>query len=1465
MELLLRVHRAGHDAADVRVEIDPAQPVSRLGLALARFLDVPAPPEPRLLLLRTAAELDPGDSLATSGVLSGDEIVLDPHARPAPLPPMLIRAVSVDVLAGPDSGHSAVLDRGSYVLGRGDDCDIIVSDPTVSRRHLRIEVAADWSVVVQAQPNVENGLRVNDVDAGAEAKTVDGDDVVTLGATRIAFREFIRAADEAIDQMGQIEFHRTPYRPERVQPRQFPALGPVPGAPEPRRFQLLAAMAPLAGGLTMYAFSGEPQFLALTLISPIAIVANFVEDKKSGRRRHADQVKRFKERITARRDEVAAALEAERVERVRAAPDLADLARRAELRTIDLWPRGRSAPDFLSVRLGLGQARSLVSAPVEPNGDDALREEATEALAGHDRLSGVPITLDLAGVGVLGVHGDPDNVDDMAAALAVQIACLHSPEDLIVAGALGPDRPLSGWLKWLPHVRSATSPLAGRHLTNTREGARRLLNELIEVVELRAAESSSSHDRRWPWLLVFLDGDLDPDAAIVSQLLERSPEAGVSVVWLSTSEARVPRQAAAIIDCQVTRGAEAATLWLTDPDIPPQQVELDRVHPDVADRVARALAPVRDATVATATTAIPRTAPLLSVLGVDEPTGRWVTERWLTERPYGLEHAVGLGADGVFHLDLVADGPHALIGGTSGAGKSELLQSMVASLITVYPPTRLNFLFVDYKGGASSTVFRDVPHTVGYVTNLNAGLAMRALTSLRAELNARMRLLESRAKDLEEMMARHPAEAPPSLVIVVDEFATLVKEIPEFVAGMVDIAQRGRSLGIHLILATQRPSGSVNDNILANTNMRLSLRMLDPADSSAIIRSPEAADIPVPLRGRGFARLGPRELVAFQSAYAGAPIVASGGEGAVAIAPFTVEPSGRGAMIVGDNGVGDGSGGPSVPTHLDAVIDAVREATEVCAFPPPRPPWCEVLADHITLDELRAYEVDPGVLAQPGRYVRIGVIDVPEQQSQHAAVVDLEDGGGLAVYGSGGAGKTSLLRTIAASAALDGSTDEVVIFGLDFGSRALRSIEPLPHVVGIGTGDDLEAVTRIIALLSGELDGRRSLLAAAQAETLTAFRLQGHQLSRVLLLVDGYSNLAAAFTGGGYSNPLDQWLDLFHRIVLDGRQVGIHVVITADRRGGVPPLLQSAIANRIVLRQSDESGYGDHGIPLAQARTLDLAAGRGLWQATELLQVACVADTGEGPAQAAALARCGAELRVRQGPPALRTAPLPEVVAEAPAPARGDGAGDGLTFGLGVADLTLEPVVVDMAHSHFLIAGLPRSGRSTAATVAAGGLAAAGADVWAIGPSGSPLAALGSGPRQAFGRPEALVGVLDELVTLLEFRSDQPRVLVVDDLDALEDPGLASLWERLVKFDDLRVVATIETRSHAGFSMNAMLNEVRKARRSLFLQPEEPVELFQMTGVKAPIRPGTPMPPGRGILLTDRRPTLVQVARTTAP
>ena len=246
------------------------------------------------------------------------------------------------------------------------------------------------------------------------------------------------------------------------------------------------------------------------------------------------------------------------------------------------------------------------------------------------------------------------------------------------------------------------------------------------------------------------------------------------------------------------------------------------------------------------------------------------------------------------------------------------------------------------------------------------------------------------------MRRLHPHDAPPSLVIVVDEFATLVKEVPEFVDGVVDIAQRGRSLGIHLILATQRPSGAVNDNILANTNLRICLRMLDKTESMAVIASGEAAEIPVPLKGRGWVRLGPRALVAFQAAYCGSPLLSDDVDAPVLVAPFEHTDDSPKALAGPATGAG---------THLDAVLRAISEAHERLALPASATPWRDVLPERLVLADVLVDPRAEPASDEPGKLVAVGLIDAPERQDQFPAIIDLEDGSGWLVFGSGGVGQ----------------------------------------------------------------------------------------------------------------------------------------------------------------------------------------------------------------------------------------------------------------------------------------------------------------------------------------------------------------------------------------------------------------------------------------------------------------------------
>ena len=872
MELLVRVRWRHVPAADLRLEVEAYHRVGDLLSAASEFCDGNWDASQPMFLERTGEQIALDLPIIESGIVSGDTLRFELYGVDTLDRESLSEAVSCDVTAGPEAGRSFVLLPGRHEVGRGSGLSVRLDDVTVSDHQLSIIVYDDLVTRVVPDPSATNPVVVNGHPV-AEATVVGPNDVVQFGATAVALRVFSRSSDSERDQLGQVPFRRTPYKPVIVQERAFKPLGNIPSKPEPRRFSMITTILPLVAGLTMFALFRSPMFLVMTLLSPLSMAGQWWDSRKSGTRKFADSIDKFGRRLEKRKAEVEQALLDERAERIHQSPDLADLARRATLRTLDLWARQRRDDEFLRTRLGIGTVASKITVEPESGGEEYLREATAVTVTGCDRVPACPICVNLAELGVFGLHGELTDVRAMCSSIILQAVTLHSPEDLVLVVIEGVPQGLGAWAKWLPHTRSATSPISARHVVEDEAAAAEMVRELVSVARLRTSSDDRS-DHRWPWILVVLDESANVDAALASQLLDLCPHAGISVVAAVEVDARVPRQAKATMGCVPQIGGTLAlsTVWFTDPEVAPEHLELEPANARLIDQVAMSLAPLRDATAASATAAIPRLVPLFSLFGPELPTPLSIATEWARPKPYGLRAPIGIGPSGPLELDLVEHGPHALIGGTSGAGKSELLQSIVAALIHEYPPTRLTFLFVDYKGGAASVVFNDVPHTVGYVTNLEASLSLRALTSLRAELNHRMRLMEGKAKDLAEMIERYPDEAPPSLVIVVDEFATLVKEVPDFVAGVVDIAQRGRSLGVHLILATQRPSGSVNDNILANTNLRISLRMLDSIESKTIIGVGSAADIPLPLKGRGFAKLGPRDLIEFQSAFTGAQL-----------------------------------------------------------------------------------------------------------------------------------------------------------------------------------------------------------------------------------------------------------------------------------------------------------------------------------------------------------------------------------------------------------------------------------------------------------------------------------------------------------------------------------------------------------------------------------------------------------------
>ena len=709
--------------------------------------------------------------------------------------------------------------------------------------------------------------------------------LVTVGGTLLGLARYEPpdAALHVSEDGAGVDFNRPPrlLPPERMTRFQLPR---PPARPERRPAPILMAVIPVLLGVAMAYFLHQIYLLAMCALSPVMLLGTFVTDRRHGRRSYAQQMADYAGHKARIEQDAQEALDAERVQRRAGGPDPAVVLTIASGPRRRLWERRRTDPDYLLLRVGTADLPSAVEL-ADPTQDEHRRQVFWT-------VPDAPVSVPLAQRGVLGIAGPGEAPRSIGRWLLAQAAVLHSPNDLQIYVLTDSSGQASwGWASWLPHCR----PADGRAVALIGNDAETVAARIADLLAIIAARQRARRESglaevtfRQADIIVVFDGSrklrLLPGAV---QILREGPQAGVYAICLDADERLLPAE------CQAVTTAEAGGLrvrQMSEDTI--TGVRPDHVGPGWCARLARGISPVRDVSDDDDGAGLPDSGRLLDVLGLEPPGDSAIVARWQAEGGSTLA-IIGESYDGPFGIDIRRDGPHGLVAGTTGSGKSELLQTIVASLAVANRPDAMTFVLVDYKGGSAFKDCVALPHTVGMVTDLDAHLVERALVSLTAELTRREHILAAAGtKDIEDYTRRRMRagaasglEPLPRLLIVIDEFASMVRDLPDFVTGLVNIAQRGRSLGIHLILATQRPSGAVSADIRANTNLRIALRVTDANESADVIESPEAAHISPSTPGRGYVRLGHASLVPFQAGRVGGRRPGTAAPGALATEP----------------------------------------------------------------------------------------------------------------------------------------------------------------------------------------------------------------------------------------------------------------------------------------------------------------------------------------------------------------------------------------------------------------------------------------------------------------------------------------------------------------------------------------------------------------------------------------------------
>ncbi len=1295
-----------------------------------------------------------------------------------------------------------------------------------------------------------------------------------------------------------LTFHRPPREYPPAVPSDRLRIAPPPTQPPPPHTSIIQLLFPVVGGVGLVGFAivyRNSMFLIIAGAMIVLLLAFSIgmrwSQKRAVRKRAADEARRYAKYLRERDTELAEAGDLQRGALARLYPDPGRLWTLLVKRA-NVWERRPDHKDFLQVRLGTGNVD--LDRPVELDlGMNPLAEyqahslqEARKLVERRRTLRGEPVVVDLAEIGVLAVTGDRERARSWARTLMNQLAAWRAPHDVQLLTAFEPETADAWeWGKWLPHQR--IDPNVPGHFRFARSTAE--LDALLEpelrprLEQLRRIAEADVRGRDIPLvapeLIVILDGYRPDHPAnelpAFRELLTRARQLKAVLILVTDARELEPSH----IDARLSvpaRGPGAWELWGQDaPSIP--EVFLDQVDLGTSEATARTLTPLRLAEGGDGERGLSINVRLVDLLGLPSADGLDPERSWRPRpRSASLKAPIGRAADGeVLELDLkqAAEGgmgPHGVLVGATGSGKSELLRSLVAGLAATHGPEQLAFVLVDYKGGAAFADLSRLPHVAGLITNLQRDLSLvdRMHAALIGEQERRQTMLREAGNldDIVAYQARREADTSmppmPDLLVIVDEFAELLAARPEFIDLFVGLGRVGRSLGIHLLLSSQRLDEGRLRGLESHLRYRLCLRTYSATESKLVLGTPDAYLLPS-MPGLGYLKVDTEKYVQFRAALASGPHAGSSDLVVEAPAPVRVfEPR-----------AGEEAGVPAVtfepppgaPTELQVLVDKLGVGGHVHQV------WVPPLPESESLDAVltdapwwRGGERAEGLRAVVGR------LDRPAEQRTETFVLDLGGSAGhMAIVGSPRTGKSTLLRTLAASLIWRHTPAQVQLYGIDLGGGLLAALGGAPHVGGIAGKLDKEAVTRLVRQLRTEVEDREQAFREAGHESMTYARSAG-SFPDIFLFVDGWEAFKREFEG------LDREVE---ELAATGLSFGVHVVVAANRWAEIRPALLDNLGARLELRLHDAI---DSLVSRQAAASLPAEVpGRGLtmdglhFQAA-LPRVDGVADEHGTGAALGELIDTASERWDGPDAPPIRLLPRELDPRHLPPPSAREG------VPIGVEERGLNPVWARFAGAdpHFLVFGDSQSGKSSMLRGLGRGLIAAHApeklqlvvvDVrrslidLAHDPHVMVYAASPPAAQQAAERLRAIAGermAPADASPLAAPTWEGPRYVVLfDDYDLVAGPTggpLAPLLDVLAVGGDvgLHVVLARRVGGSARGAYEAVFGRLRELGSPGVLLSGDPGEGPLLGGTKA-----TAQPPGRGLLVRrGERPVLVQTA-----
>jgi len=869
--------------------------------------------------------------------------------------------------------------------------------------------------------------------------------------------------------------------------------------------------------------------------------------------------------------------------------------------------------DFMDYRLGLGDIDFQVKVEIPKEKfsvvEDSLKDKPAYIKENYRTLYQVPVAIDLHEdrmVGLVGGKGK-SGAFDIASALCAQIAANNCYTDLKMAffynEELHDDRGRLEFARWLPHVWSDDKRM--RYIASNKSEAGDVCYELAKVFRKREEESGSGKQGSpHPWYVVFItDLSLVENELLAKYILNPKEEYGLSVVIIAETYEDLPNNCSKVAE---KTEAFSGTYDMLQGSTSRRDIKFDDIEPLTLETFARRLSNI-EVKEEEAAGEIPSSLTFFEMYGVHDLEDFHVAERWIKNRTY--EHIAGMlgertgGAPCFLDVHEKYHGPHGLVAGTTGSGKSETLQTFLLSLAVNYSPDDVAFFIIDYKGGGMANLFSGLPHLAGRISNLSGSQVNRAMVSIKSENRRRQRVFGANGVNninsyTKLYKSRTVEEAIPHLFIVIDEFAELKKEEPEFMKELISVAQVGRSLGVHLILATQKPAGTVDDNIWSNSKFRLCLRVQDRQDSMDMLHKGDAAYITQ--AGRGYLQVGNDEVYElFQSGWSGAPYTKAD-EGGLSSSAVLLSLTGRERALKRKlkSGAGKIQSGTQT-TQLEAVRDYLAEAAEKNHYAGSRMLWLPVLPEKLCLDDIEDYSKrkfgNGGWKEADGEWridIVVGKADDPQNQAQFPVTVSYPDCGHMAVVGVSACGKSTLIQTMLYSLVTCYPPDYAHIYVFDFSSKMLSAFSGCAAVGDIMYDGDTDKIRRFFRMLNGIEAERKKLFSGGNFSQY--LRNDKKAVPAVVIVIDNY----AAFS----EKTANEYSDTIIRLSKEGIGLGIFLVISANSFGmnDLPVRISENMGTVLSLQMKDKFAYAEV-MRTMRVETLPESGvkGRGLFKAGE--------------------------------------------------------------------------------------------------------------------------------------------------------------------------------------------------------------------------------------------------------------------------